>query len=84
MDDGQSLGDLGVLGQAVDPRAVVHAVVDTIVDSVSRSRQEGDSLVGTGTVRGCIGPGPAGGGVEVRRVGVGLSTFGGWSRDGLW
>ena len=83
MDDGQGLGYLGVLGQAVNPRAVVHAVAYTVVNSVSRPSQEGDSLIGTGTVRGRVGPGPASGGVKVSGVGVRLGTFGGWSGDGL-
>ena len=39
MDDGQGLGDLGVLGQAVNPRAVVHAVAYTVVNSVSHPSQ---------------------------------------------
>ena len=83
VDDCQSLSNLCVLGQAMDSRTVVHAVVYTVIDSVSRPSQEGDSLVGTGTVRGCVGPGPASDRVEVRSVGVGLGAFGGRSWDGL-
>ena len=54
MNDGKRLSDLGILGKAVDPRAVVQAVVDAVIDTISCAGQEGNGLVCAGAVRGGV------------------------------
>ena len=77
--DGQSLGDLGILGEAMNSGAVVHAVFNAVVDSVARPREKWYSLVGTGAVRGRVGPGPSSCWVKIGGVSVGADAFWGWS-----
>ena len=83
VNDGQSLGNLGILGEAMNSGAVVHAVCDAVVDSVARPRKEWYGLVGAGSVSGRIGPGPARGGVDVGGVGVRPIAWRGRSWDRL-
>ena len=84
VDDGKSLRDLSILREAVNSGTVVHAVSNAIVDTIARPRQEWYGLVGTGSIGGRIGPGPARGGIGVRGVSVRSVTWRGGSRDRLW
>ena len=83
VDNGQGLGNLGILGNAVNSGAVIHAVFNAVVYSVARPRQKWYSLVSTGAVRGRVGPGPARGGIDVSGVGVWAAAGGGRSWNGL-
>ena len=83
VDDGKGLRDLGVLREAVDSGAVVHAMGDAVVDAKAGPRQKGNGLVCAGSISGRIGPGPARGWVRVRGVSVRAISWWGRSRDGL-
>ena len=83
VDDGKGLRDLGVLREAVDSGAVVHAMGDAVVDAKAGPRQERNGLVCTGSISGRIGPGPARGWVRVRGVSIRAISWWGRSRDGL-
>ena len=83
VDDGKGLRDLGVLREAVDSGAVVHAMGYAVVDAKAGPRQERNGLVGAGSIGGRVGPGPARGWVRVRGVCVRSISWWGRSRDGL-
>ena len=83
VDDGKGLRDLGVLCEAVDSGAVVHAMGDAVVDAKAGPRQERDGLVSTGSISGRIGPGPARDRVRVGGVSIRAISWWGRSRDGL-
>ena len=83
VDDGKGLRDLGVLSEAVDSGAIVHAMGDAVVDAKAGPRQERNGLVCTGSISGRIGPGPARDWVRVRGVSIRAISWWGRSRDGL-
>ena len=83
MDDGKGLGDLGVLNEAMDAGAVVHAMGNTVIDTETGPRQKGDGLIGTGSVSGCVGPDPPSDWVSVRGVNVRTVSWWGRAWDGL-
>ena len=58
VDDGKSLGNLGVLSEAMDSGAMVKPVGYAVIDTKASSRQERDGLVCAGPVSRRIGPGP--------------------------
>ena len=83
VDDGEGLRDLGILSEAVDSRAVVHAMGDAVVDAKAGPCQKRNGLVCAGSVSSCVGPGPARGWVSVRSVRVRAISWWGGSGDGL-
>ena len=83
VDDGEGLRDLGVLREAMDSRAVVHTVGNTVVDAKAGSCQKRNSLVCAGAVSSSVGPGPPRGWVGVRSVRVRALPWWGGSGDGL-
>ena len=83
VDDGQSLSDLGILGEAMDSGTVVHAVGDAVIDPVAGPGKKWYGLVGAGAVSGCVGPGPTRGRVGIGGVGVRSLAWRGRSWDGL-
>ena len=83
VDNGEGLGNLGVLNEAMDAGAVVHAMGNTVIDTEAGPRQKGDGLIGTGSVSGCVGPDPPSDWVSVRGVNVRSVSWWGRSWDGL-
>ena len=83
VDDGEGLRDLGVLSEAMDSRAVVHAMGDAVVDAKAGPCQKRNGLVCAGAVSSCVGPGPPRGWVGVRSVRVRPISWWGGSGNGL-
>ena len=83
VDDGEGLGDLGVLREAMDAGAVVHAMGNAVIDTEAGPRQKRNGLIGTGSVSGSVGPDPPRGWVSVRGVNVRSVSWWGRSWDGL-
>ena len=83
VQEGEGFRSLGVLGEAVDPRRMVEAVVVAVVNAKGGTGEEGDSLMRASSVGAGIGPAPAGVSVGVSGELVAVGPFGRWSGDGL-
>ena len=83
VQEGEGFRSLGVLGEAVDPRRVVEAVVVAVVDAKGSPGEEGDSLVRASSVSAGVGPAPAGVRVGIAGELVAVGPFGRWSGDRL-
>ena len=83
MEEGKSLGTLGVLDQVLDSSRIIEPMTFSPKDGVSCSSEQRVGLMGARSVGGRVGPVRCRGVVVVGGVVVGLGPRTWWSRDRL-